>query len=177
MAATEATKHPVTAAKLALAAWPRDSDDKATPKLPGALDILAQVVPDLRERIRIPSAATFASFSPDGSRIVTALDDKTARIWDAGDGHEIATLKGHANGVTFAAFSPDGKTVATTSKDNTARLWGSATGAPIAVLKHDDEVTSAAFSPDGRRVVTASEDGSARILGRHDRSADRGFEA
>jgi WD40 repeat protein len=164
LAATEATRHPVIAAKLALAAWPRDSDDKVTPKLPAALDVLGQVVADLRERVRIPSTATFASFSPDGSRIVTALNDATARIWDAVDGHEIATLKGHAEGVTFAAFSPDGETVITTSKDKTARLWDVGTGRQIAPpMTHGDIVTYAAFSPDGRRVVTASEDGFARI--------------
>jgi WD40 repeat protein len=31
-----------------------------------------------------------AAFSPDGSRIVTASDDDTARIWDAATGKEIA---------------------------------------------------------------------------------------
>ena len=163
LAATEAASHPVDAAKLALAAWPRDIDDKATPQLSAKLDVLAQVVPDLRERIRIPSGGTFASFSPDGTRIVTAPDDATARIWDAADGREVAILKEHEKGVTFAAFSPDGKTIVTTSKDNTARIWD-AEGREIRTLKgHDDVVTSAAFSPDGGRLATASEDNSARI--------------
>jgi WD40 repeat protein len=163
LAATEATRHPVNAAKLALAAWPRDSSDTA-PKLDETLDLLGQVVPQLRERVRIPSGGTVASFSPDGTRIVTAPDHATARIWDAADGHEIATLKGHDGDVTFAAFSPDGKHVVTTSKDNTARIWDAATGDEIAKLKgHDDVVTSATFSRDGGRLVTASDDNSARI--------------
>jgi len=163
LAVTEAVEHPIIAAKLALAAWPRDSADPA-PKLDATLDLLGQVAPQLRERVRIRSAGTVASFSPDGTRVVTAPDDTTARIWDAADGHEIAKLEGHAKGVTFAAFSPDGKSIVTTSKDNTARVWDAATGRDIATLKgHDDVVTSAAFSPDGRRVVTASEDNSARV--------------
>ena len=36
-----------------------------------------------------------AAFSADGKRVVTASDDKTARIWDAESGKEIAVLKGH----------------------------------------------------------------------------------
>ena len=36
-----------------------------------------------------------AAFSGDGKRVVTASDDKTARIWDAESGKEIAVLKGH----------------------------------------------------------------------------------
>ena len=36
-----------------------------------------------------------AAFSPDGSRIVTASGDKTARIWDAATAKEIAVLRGH----------------------------------------------------------------------------------
>jgi WD40 repeat protein len=163
LAATEATKHPVDAAKLALAAWPRDTSDTA-PKLDATLNVLGQVVSDLRERIRIPSASTFASFSLDGTRILTATDASKARIFDAADGRQIAILEGHEKGVTFAAFSPDGKTVVTTSKDNTARIWDASNGHKITKFTgHDDVVTSAAFSPDGARVVTASEDNTAQI--------------
>ena len=163
MAESESARHPVEAAKLALAAWPIDGKDIA-PKLDATLDLLGRVVPQLRERIRIRSGGTTASFSPDGTRILTTSDDGTARIWDAADGRATATLRGHDQGLTFAAFSPDGKTVVTTSKDKTARVWDVASQREIARLAgHRDVVASAAFSPDGGRVVTASEDGAARV--------------
>ena len=54
-----------------------------------------------------------ASFSPDGSRIVTASTDKTAKVWDARTGAEVLTLKGHTGQVTSASFSPDGSRIVT----------------------------------------------------------------
>src|SRR6516162_3459757 len=64
-----------------------------------------------------------AAFSPDGSRIVTASEDKTARIWDAASAKEIAVLRGHDNYVWSAVFSPDGSRIVTASRDKTARIW------------------------------------------------------
>jgi WD40 repeat protein len=64
-----------------------------------------------------------ASFSPDGRRIVTASEDKTAKIWDAASGHLLATLQGHSARLGFAAFSPDGRLIVTSSDDKTAKLW------------------------------------------------------
>jgi hypothetical protein len=105
-----------------------------------------------------------AAFSPDASRIVTASDDKTARIWDAASAKEIAVLRGHDGPVTSAAFSPDGSGIVTASSDKTGRIWDAANAKEIAVLRgHDDPVISAAFSPDGSRIVTASADETARI--------------
>ena len=73
-----------------------------------------------------------AAFSPDGKRIVTASEDKTARLWDAETGKQIgAPLVGHEDGVTSAAFSPDGKRIVTASADKTARLWDAETGKQI----------------------------------------------
>ena len=54
-----------------------------------------------------------AAFSPDGSRIVTASEDKTARIWDIATSREIAVLLGHSYHVQSAAFSADGSRIVT----------------------------------------------------------------
>jgi WD40 repeat protein len=163
LANIEAEKRPVKAAKLALAAWPRDNDDKTTPKLSETLDALGQIVPNLHQR-RLIRNAYFAAFSPDGSQIVTAPRDNTARVWDAATGKAIAVLSGHESWVDSAAFGPDGSRIVTASRDNTARVWDAATGEAIAVLSgHEECVTSAAFSADGSRIVTASFDRTARI--------------
>ena len=63
-------------------------------------------------------------FSPDGTRVVTASDDNTARVWDAASGEELAVLEGHENFVRFAAFSPDGTQVVTASWDGTRPRLG-----------------------------------------------------
>ncbi|PSM30747.1 WD40 repeat domain-containing protein, partial [Haliangium sp. UPWRP_2] len=91
-----------------------------------------------------------ASFSPDGTRVVTASDDGTARLWDAKSGSPIATLKGHTSPVQAASFSPDGARVVTASSDGTARLWDATSGAALGTFAdHQGAVYSAAFSPDG----------------------------
>ena len=105
-----------------------------------------------------------AAYSPDGTRIVTASNDKTARIWDARTGAQLAVLSGHGDIVYSAAYSPDGTRIVTASRDKTARIWDARTGAQLAVLSgHGDHVDSAAYSPDGTRIVTASDDKTARI--------------
>jgi WD40 repeat protein len=64
-----------------------------------------------------------ALFSLDGSRVVTASADNTARIWDASSAKQIAVLRGHEGPVGSAVFSPDGSRIVTASQDNTARIW------------------------------------------------------
>jgi WD40 repeat protein len=105
-----------------------------------------------------------ASFSPDGSRVVTGSLDQTARVWDAKSGAEVVTLKGHTGVVNSASFSPDGSRIVTGSSDSTAKVWDAESGAEVLTLKgHYARVTSASFSPDGSRVVTGSWDRTARI--------------
>jgi WD40 domain-containing protein len=64
-----------------------------------------------------------AAFSPDGTRIVTACRDGTARVWRADGSGEPVVLKGHESNLNSAAFSPDGRHIVTASSDGTARVW------------------------------------------------------
>ena len=108
-----------------------------------------------------------ATFCPDGKRIVTASEDRLARIWDATTGKMLVELSRdnpHGDYVYTAAFSPDGKRVVTASKDGTARVWDAGTGKVLFKLsEHTGPVRTAAFSPNNTRIVTASEDKTAWV--------------
>ncbi len=105
-----------------------------------------------------------ASFSPDGSRLLTSSSDHIARIWDVANGEDVASLTGHTAAVFDASFSADGRRVVTASVDRTARIWNAETGAELLRLDgHTDRVLSASFNSDGSRVVTASDDHTARV--------------
>ena len=100
-------------------------------------------------------------FSPDGSRLLTASHDGTARLWDI-DGVLTTTLR-HRYPPVFAVFSPDGTRAVTGGGDAVAHVWDVASGREIATIKTGGgPLQHAAFSPDGRLVATASSDG--RIL-------------
>ncbi len=105
-----------------------------------------------------------ASFSPDGTRIVTSSRDKTARLWDMQTGKPIGDAMTHTGVVATAMFSPDGTRVVTGSHDKTARLWDAATGKPLGtVMAHAGYVGSAVFSPDGTCILTLNDDKTARL--------------
>ena len=96
-------------------------------------------------------------FSPDGRRLATASQDRTAQVWDAATGRPAGAPLRHADWVNHAAFSADGRWLVTASQDGTARFWDVATGRPAGeLLRHDAPVTLATFGADGHRVVTAT---------------------
>ncbi|MFO0954682.1 MAG: serine/threonine-protein kinase [Isosphaeraceae bacterium] len=112
-----------------------------------------------------------AVISPDGETILTASEDRTARLWSARDGSPVGAPMGHNGAVRAAAFSPDGRTVVTASEDKTARLWSARDGSPVGPpMEHGGTVFAAAFSPDGRTIVTGSDDRTARVWSARDGS-------
>jgi len=166
-AATEMTRgeEPVSLAYLADALNKNSTNQKA----------IALAVSELRnavlpvETLHHEGEVQDASFSPDGTKVVTASGDDTAQVWDVATGQKIGEPMRHADWVHTAEFSPDGTKVVTASWDGTARMWDARTGAQIGnAMQHDvsvegGKVNSAHFSADGTEIVTASWDHTARI--------------
>ena len=69
-------------------------------------------------------AVTAYAWAPDGSALVTASSDRTARIWFAEDWSCMSTLPGRTESIIACAWAPDGSALVTTSDDDTARVWG-----------------------------------------------------
>ena len=106
---------------------------------------------------RIDAPVLGVAFSPDGTRIATASDDKTATVWDAATGAVLVELKGHTGSVNSVAFSPDGTRLVTGGNDRTVRVWDARTGTTLAELKSlTDAVTSVSFSADGSQLLASA---------------------
>jgi WD40 repeat protein len=104
---------------------------------------------------------TSASFSPDGTLLVTASRDREARIWDLATGTSLV-LQGHFGPVQDARFSPDARWVVTAGPGR-AGLWDARAGTLETLLRgHKGPVTSAGFDPTGRTIVTGGVDGTVR---------------
>src|SRR6266481_453633 len=109
-------------------------------------------------------AVLYAAYSSDGTKIVTASADHTARIWDARTGRQLTSPLQHDDDVLMAEFSPDGGFVVTGSEDHTARVWDVQTGRPIGVpMQATHAIRYVNLSPDGRLIATGADDGRAQI--------------
>ncbi len=110
------------------------------------------------------------AFDPDGSRLASACDGGTIRLWNARTGSLERVLAadpkgvaGHKNGVVAVAFSPDGRLLASGSFDKTVRIWDLDTGQSYALTGHTGTTRAVAFSPDGLQVASASTDKTVRL--------------
>jgi hypothetical protein len=101
-----------------------------------------------------------AVFSPDGTKVVTASWDHTAKIWEVSTGNLLANLVRHLGSVKSAVFNHNGTKIVTASYDATALIWDVEKGRLLTILKgYGDMFNSAVFSPDdSTKVITSSQD-------------------
>ncbi len=104
------------------------------------------------------------SFSPNGTRLASAADDNTVRLWNTETGEEVAVLKGHTDCVTGVAYSPDGYRLVSSSRDGTIKLWDAQAHEETATLTgHQGTVYGVAFSPDGSCFASAGYDNTVKL--------------
>ena len=80
-----------------------------------------------REVSRLRGAATAnasVQFSPDGSRVLAASWDGTARVWDAATGKMVSECKAGIMSLLAAHFTPDGKRVLTVTSNTSQSNYG-----------------------------------------------------
>ncbi|KAJ5888087.1 hypothetical protein N7495_008128 [Penicillium taxi] len=137
-------------------------------------------------------SVSLISWSPCGTRLALATDDKTVKIWDPATGQSSRyqldcmvarwnptrinlgygirpPARRHNSWVRSIAWSPDGTRLALVSTDNTrVKIWeldrDSDTCQSVSTLKgHKFWVSSIDWSPDGNRLASASYDNTVII--------------
>ncbi|KAI8625445.1 hypothetical protein F5Y19DRAFT_265094 [Xylariaceae sp. FL1651] len=110
------------------------------------------------------SSVTSVTYSRDGTRLASASNDNTVKIWDPATGDCLQTLKSHSGWVNSVTYSPNGTRLASASNDKTVKIWDPATGDCLQTLKsHSDWVKSVTYSPNGTRLASASDDDTVKI--------------
>jgi formylglycine-generating enzyme required for sulfatase activity len=107
-----------------------------------------------------PSWINCVTFSPDGKRLASASNDKTAKVWDLATGERLVTFDKHQSIVGCVRFSPDGLLVASSDQDDPVRVWEAMTGREIATLTGlhgGPRDWFVQFSPEGRWIYSAKE--------------------
>jgi len=108
--------------------------------------------------LRHEGYVNYGSVSPDETRIATASDDYTARVWDLATGELLFVLEGHGDWVNRVFWSPAGDRLLTASTDGTAKVWDDTTGKELYTLE-GHEGYYAEWSPDGTLILTYRETG------------------
>jgi len=97
-------------------------------------------------------------WSPDGSQISTASDDKVITLWSTTNWTRIMNLTGHTLGVLDVDWSPDGKMLVSGSRDYKVRTWSALSGEPLEKWTEPNCVRSVHWHPDGEFIANSGVD-------------------
>ena len=102
------------------------------------------------------------TYSPDGTKILTAGKDSIARLWEL-NGQLIRAFPRQNSEITRALFSPSGDTILTGVYDGHITLWHLNGKQILTFRAHPSSLSEVAYSPDGSMIVTNSYQEKAKL--------------
>lgn len=97
------------------------------------------------------------SYSADGRFLAVSGEDRAIRIYEAGTGILVSTLRGHSGNVYQIAWHPDGTKLYSCSQDETLRTWDvSRIGEALALPNRNFEIYSLAWEPRGQLLLACN---------------------
>ncbi|KAL9105054.1 MAG: hypothetical protein Q9163_000067 [Psora crenata] len=100
-------------------------------------------------------------FSPaEPTKLMSASDDRTVRLWDLPSQSSITTMVGHQDYVRSGAFMPGraASLLVSGSYDQTVKLWDPRSPSPaVMTFKHASPIESVLPMPSGTNVLAASD--------------------
>lgn len=119
--------------------------------------------------IRFEGTLRSVAFSPDGKLMVSASQDRTARVWDTATGHLVYKLENEQT-VYWAGFTPDGQWILSASGNadippqGETRVWNRWSGQLVHTCPgHRGYIHHLAISADSHRFVSAGWDKIAQV--------------
>lgn len=150
----------------------REGDDEAVDRLANACGRRpspigrrgpSRPVPGRAVSLGHADAMSAVACHPDGTRVVTASDDGTLRVWNPSSGTCESVLEAEASAVTSVAVDAVGSVAVAAYRDRTIRVWDLATGACESTLRgHADAVWAVAIDAAATRAVSGSADQTVR---------------
>ena len=101
--------------------------------------------------------------TPDGSKIVSASNDGTIRIWDINTGTQIREFEGDKDGVISICITPDGKKIVSGSAGDIIRVWDINNGKQLREIKVEDTRSKVCVTPDGTKIVAGYQQGKLQV--------------
>lgn len=122
-----------------------------------------------------PDPVLFATFSPNGKKVLTTDARNTIRIWDALSGKELKKWDLPAAISMPTVFSPDGKKIVTILEGRNVRIWDAESGKNLLNFNLPGNIPdffqTVIFSPDGKKILVQGDNNTVLI-----RDADSGKE-